>query len=160
MDPGDRQTDVACFEAPGGGGGPLRGARLFVRGRVEQGDQRGRTLGFPTANIAMVDGAGAPRDGVYAGYVHRSDESALPAAISIGRRPTFYAEQGLQLLEAHILDFSEDLYGETLFVELAGSVREQMRFADAGQLKAQLAIDVLRCRDILTVVGPTVPFAW
>lgn len=159
MDSGGQQADIARSEASDTGV-PLRGARLFVRGIVERGDQRGRTLGFPTANMALTDGAGAPRDGVYAGYVHRSDGIAQPAAVSIGRRPTFYAERGLQLLEAHLLDFFEDLYDEMLFVELVATLREQMRFADADQLKAQLAIDVMRCRDILTVVGPTVPFAW
>src|SRR5690606_38591607 len=83
-----------------------------ARGRVDRGDQRGRDLGFPTANVAVPDEIQLPADGIYAGWYERPDGSTVAAAISLGRRPTFYEDQPTSLLEAHLLDFSGDLYGE------------------------------------------------
>jgi riboflavin kinase / FMN adenylyltransferase len=134
---------------------PVNEARILIRGEVEHGDERGRLLGFPTANIAIsVDGL-APPDAVYAGYVYRADGRwQQRAAVSIGRRPTFYADRGLHLLEAHLLDFTGNLYGEILTVELVAKLRDQVRFDGPEALAEQLARDVARCADVLTRFSP------
>jgi riboflavin kinase/FMN adenylyltransferase len=118
-----------------------------VRGRVERGDQRGRELGFPTANVAVPDRICLPADGVYSGSYLGADGVARPAAISLGRRPTFYAESGLPLLEAHLLDFDGDLYGQPARVRFRGRLRGQERFDAVGDLIEQMARDVQAVRD-------------
>ena len=79
---------------------------------VVQGDQRGRLLGFPTANVEVPNSVCLPADGVYAGWYLRPDGERHPCAINLGRRPTFYEHADHSLLEAHLLDFDGDLYGE------------------------------------------------
>lgn len=111
-----------------------------VSGVVEKGDQRGRTLGMPTANLAVERHAGVPPEGVYAGVVVRADGTRHPAAVSLGRRPTFYAD-GHELCEAHLLDFSGDLYGETVTVVLTHFLRGQERFDGIDALIAQMRAD-------------------
>jgi riboflavin kinase/FMN adenylyltransferase len=115
---------------------------FVVRGTVESGDKRGRELGFPTANIALSDQSGSIGDGVWAGWVRRADGSHLPAAISVGRRPTYYGADGYRLLEAHLLDFAGDLYGETLVVWLGSHLREQQAYASAEDLITALKNDI------------------
>jgi riboflavin kinase/FMN adenylyltransferase len=115
-----------------------------LRGAVELGDQRGRTLGFPTANIPLE--GGDLDDGVWAGWVHRAAGTRHAAAISVGRRSTIYGRRGVRLLEAHLLDFDEDLYGERVAVWLSHRLREQRRFSSLDALKAQLIVDVAACR--------------
>ncbi|MFJ7216962.1 riboflavin kinase [Amycolatopsis sp. NPDC098790] len=115
---------------------------FVVRGTVEHGDERGRELGFPTANIALSDQAGSIGDGVWAGWVRRADGTHLPAAISVGRRPTYYGADGYRLLEAHILDFTGDLYGETLVVWLGSHLREQQKYSSAEDLITALKNDI------------------
>ncbi|WP_103351684.1 riboflavin kinase [Amycolatopsis sp. CA-128772] len=117
-------------------------AYFVVRGTVEPGDQRGRELGFPTANIALSDQAGSVGDGVWAGWIGRPDGTRLPAAISVGRRPTYYGADGYRLLEAHVLDFSGDLYGETLVVWLGAHLRDQEKYASAEDLITALKNDI------------------
>ena len=90
----------------------LLGRRYELQGVVEHGDKRGRTIGFPTANVAVAGDLQLPADGVYAGWYERPDGTTHQSAINIGRRPTFYAENGLLLVEAHLLDFDGDLYDE------------------------------------------------
>ena len=94
-------------------------------------------------------------DGVYAGYLHCDDGSCHAAAISLGRRTTFYDADGLRLLEAHLVDFAGDLYGEVVTVEIAARLRGQVKFAGPEALCAQLEIDVSRCRDVLTRCAPS-----
>ena len=91
----------------------LLGRPHEVRGVVAHGDQRGRELGFPTANVSVPGDILLPADGIYAGWYERPDGiGARRRAISLGRRPTFYEEAHASLLEAHLLDFDGDLYGE------------------------------------------------
>jgi riboflavin kinase/FMN adenylyltransferase len=116
---------------------------LATRGVVERGDQRGRTIGFPTANIALAHDE--LLDGVWAGWVVVDSERQL-AAISIGSRPTFYGTDGFRLLEAHLLDFAGDLYGRALTVVLWKKLRNQIRFGSASELVNQLHADVAACR--------------
>ncbi|MEQ0557483.1 riboflavin kinase [Amycolatopsis sp. NEAU-NG30] len=119
---------------------------FVVRGTVEPGDQRGRELGFPTANIALGDQAGSLGDGVWAGWAGREDGTRIPAAISVGRRPTYYGADGYRLLEAHLLDFSGDLYGETLLVWLGSHLRDQEKYASAEDLITALKKDIAAAR--------------
>ncbi|WP_410669038.1 riboflavin kinase [Amycolatopsis sp. cmx-4-68] len=123
---------------------------FVVRGTVEPGDQRGRELGFPTANIALRDQAGSLGDGVWAGWVRRAGGTHVPAAISVGRRPTYYGADGYRLLEAHLLDFTADLYGETLTVWLGAHLREQEKYSSAEDLITALKNDIAAARQWTT----------
>ena len=131
----------------------LLGRLHQVRGTVVHGDERGRLLGYPTANLSVPAAIVLPADGVYAGWYVRPDGSRLPAALSLGRRPTFYRDEDEEtsLLEAHVLDFSGDLYGERARVEFADRIRGQVRFEDVDALVDQMRRDVEQCRRILGV---------
>lgn len=120
----------------------MLGRPYEVRGLVAQGDKRGRELGFPTANVSVPGEILLPADGIYAGWLQRADGTVLPAALSLGRRPTFYEEAHASLLEAHVLDFSGDLYDEHVRVRFTARLRGQVRFEDVDALVAQIAQDV------------------
>jgi riboflavin kinase/FMN adenylyltransferase len=130
------------------GAARLLGRPHEMRGVVELGDQRGRTLGFPTANMAIPSTLVIPCEGVYAGWFIAEDGVVRPTAISLGRRPTFY-KQGHELLEAHLLDFDGDLYGQQVRVQFVEHLRGQQRFESIDQLVSQLHRDIARARDIL-----------
>ena len=107
------------------GAARLLGRPHEVRGHVVHGDGRGGPeLGFPTANLAVADDIALPADAVYAGHYRRADGSLHQAAISVGRRPTFY-EPGTApvLVEAYLLHFDGDLYGEAAAVSFAHRLR-------------------------------------
>lgn len=127
----------------------LLGRPHQVRGVVAHGDQRGRLLGFPTANVSLGADIALPADGVYAGWYIRPDGARRPAALSLGRRPTFYLDQKLSLLEAYVLDFDGDLYDEPARVEFVAHLRSQARFESAQALKEQMARDVATTRRVL-----------
>lgn len=127
----------------------LLGRPHQVRGVVADGDKRGRQLGYPTANVSLPDHIALPADGVYAGWYSRPDGVRRPAAISLGRRPTFYKEAGLSLLEAYLLDFEGDLYGEEARVEFVAHLRSQARFESAQALVEQMGRDVATTRQVL-----------
>jgi riboflavin kinase/FMN adenylyltransferase len=122
-----------------------------VRGTVAKGDQRGRELGFPTANVDVPADILVPADGIYAGWYRRPDGERLPAAISLGRRPTFYEEQPFSLLEAHLLDFGGDLYGEEARVQFVARLRGEERFDSVDALVAQMQRDCSAARAALAV---------
>jgi riboflavin kinase / FMN adenylyltransferase len=128
----------------------MLGRRFELRGTVVEGDQRGRTIGFPTANIPVSKQMAWPADAVYAGWYIRSDGSRHMAAINIGRRPTFYEHAEQSLLEAHLLDFDGDLYGETARVEFEKFLRSEQRFDGIDALAAQLKLDIQATRDLLS----------
>src|SRR4029077_5009203 len=94
------------------GAAALLGRPHEVRGIVVEGDRRGAELGFPTANVAVPDETCLPADGIYAGEFRGTDGVWGPRATSLGRRPTFYDDAEASLLEAHLLDFDGDLYGQ------------------------------------------------
>ncbi|MCU4183741.1 bifunctional riboflavin kinase/FAD synthetase [Acidiferrimicrobium sp. IK] len=127
----------------------LLGRPHQVRGVVGHGDKRGRTLGFPTANVAVPFEMALPADGVYAGWYRRPGGRRLPAAVSLGRRPTFYVDADLSLLEAHLLDFDDDLYDEVAEVEFVGRLRGQEAFASVEALIEQMGHDVSAARRLL-----------
>jgi riboflavin kinase/FMN adenylyltransferase len=113
-----------------------------VRGTVETGDRRGRELGFPTANVAVPARTCLPADGIYAGVFVDADGVERPCAISLGRRPTFYDHADSSLLEAFILDFDGDLYGQEVRVRFVDRIRGEERFASVDDLVAQMHRDV------------------
>lgn len=125
-----------------------------VCGVVEHGDHRGRTLGFPTANVGLPVSFDIPAEGVYAGIFCAADGIARPAAISLGRRPTFYPE-GFALCEAHVIDFEGDLYGQTVSVHFVERLRPQQRFDGPDELVGQLHRDVAAARRALAGVIPS-----
>ncbi len=122
-----------------------------LRGPVIRGDGRGASLlGFPTANVDVAEGMAVPGIGIYAGRVRRADGSIYPAAISVGLRPTFY-EDGTQqpLVEAYLLDFEGDLYGERVGVCFVARLREEVRYERVEDLVAQMEEDVAQARSLL-----------
>jgi riboflavin kinase/FMN adenylyltransferase len=140
---------AALAEGDVEGAARMLGRPHEVRGVVQPGDQRGRELGYPTANVAVPDELQLPADGIYAGWYVRPDGTALATAISLGRRPTFYEEQPYSLLEAHVLDFSGDLYGEEASVRFVARLRGEERFDAVDALVDQIGRDVRRARELL-----------
>jgi riboflavin kinase/FMN adenylyltransferase len=134
------------------GAAEMLGRPHEVRGNVEHGDARGRELGFPTANVSVPENICLPADGVYAGTFSVADGVLRAAAISVGRRPTFYADAGLCLCEAYVLDFEGDLYDQRARVAFTHHLRGQVRFDSVDDLVAQMRRDVARVRELQT--GP------
>ena len=112
------------------------GVPFMVQGEVVHGDQRGRELGYPTANIVPDDRLVTPGHGVYAAFA-----DGHPAAVSVGVRPTFKTGRGV-LIETYLIDRNEDLYGRQLRVAFVERLRGEKRFEDAEALIAQMAVDV------------------
>lgn len=117
-----------------------------IEGIVVRGDRRGRALGYPTANIESALHTAIPADGVYAGRVIR-DAKPLPAAISVGTNPTFSGEQ--RRVEAFVLDFSDDMYGEHVAVEFVHRLRGMERYDKVEDLIAAMDGDVAQTRALL-----------
>jgi riboflavin kinase / FMN adenylyltransferase len=112
------------------------GAPFMVEGTVVEGDQRGRELGFPTANLVPDDRLAIPGHGVYAAFAN-----GVPAAVNVGIRPTFDSGRGV-LIETYLIDREEDLYGSVLRVALVERLRGERRFPGVEELIAQMRIDV------------------
>ena len=132
----------------------LLGRPHQVRGTVAHGDGRGGTdLGFPTAHVEGPAGIAVPAVGIYAGWYERPDGRRWPTAISVGTRPTFYGDGGPLMVEAFLLDFEGDLYGEAARVSFVAQVRrDELRFDSADELVAQMHRDVEATRVALS--GP------
>ncbi len=127
----------------------LLGRPYQVWGAVTSGQRRGRTLGFPTANVALPPGRLTPAFGVYACWAWQGDRG-YPAAVNVGVRPTFDDPQKSQpTCEAYLLDFTGDLYGETLGLSFIGRLRGEQKFADRDALVAQIRADAEAARDSL-----------
>jgi len=127
----------------------LLGHSFEIRGEVIQGDRRGRELGFPTANIGVPEAMCMPADGVYAGWFVTESGDRHRAAINLGRRPTFVEHATHSLLEAHLLDFSGDLYGQRARVTFEHFLRSERKFDGLESLKRQLQDDVVAARSAL-----------
>ena len=123
------------------------GAPFRLRGEVVHGDERGRTLGYPTANLVPDDTLVCPGHGVYA-----ATANGRAAAVSIGVRPTFVTGRG-ELIEAFILDFQGDLYGQTLTLDFVRRLRGERRFPSVDELVAQMEDDVRRTRELVGARG-------
>ncbi|MBR81731.1 MAG: bifunctional riboflavin kinase/FMN adenylyltransferase [Acidimicrobiaceae bacterium] len=120
----------------------LLGRPFEVRGVVTPGDRRGRTIGFPTANLPTTPDLQVPADGVYAAWYIREDGTQYPAAVNIGKRPTFYDYADRSLIEAHLIGFRGDLYGEIAKVRFVRRLRGEKKFEGIEQLQEQLGKDV------------------
>lgn len=117
----------------------------FVEGEVVVGEMRGRTLGFPTANISLDGEILVPANGVYAVEVRVDGDNYLGVA-NIGVKPTFHGDGVVRNLEVHLLDFYGDLYGQRIKVYFTGRLRDERRFSSPGELVEQIRIDISRAR--------------
>ena len=134
------------------GAAALLGRPHEVRGPVVHGDGRGASeLGFPTANLEVSTDIALPADGIYAGYYRRPDGTGHLAAISVGRRPTFYDPASASVLvEAYLLHFEGDLYGELGRVSFVRRLRDERQFDSVDALIAQMHDDVADTERLLT----------
>ena len=128
------------------GAANLLGRPYQVWGEVQLGAQRGRTLGFPTANIEVSGSRLVPAFGVYACWAWRGDRG-YPAVVNVGVRPSF--DNGAPTIEAHLIDFRDDLYGEQLGLSFVARLRGEQRFAGIAALVAQIAQDASAASQVL-----------
>ena len=119
-----------------------------VGGQVVGGDKRGATIGYPTANVGAPPWMCLPGDGIYAGWA-RLGERRIPTVVSVGKRPTFYEHADASLVEAHLFDFSDDIYGEELVVEFHHWIRPELRFDGVSDLVEQIDRDAAEARALL-----------
>jgi riboflavin kinase/FMN adenylyltransferase len=127
----------------------LLGYAYQLRGTVVQGAQRGRTIGFPTANIQVADPSKIiPKQGVYAIRIALENGERKEGMMNIGRRPTV-ERAGEVSIEAHIFDFEGDLYDQTLTLELVAFTREEQKFNSIEFLQNQLKMDMVSCKQLL-----------
>lgn len=124
----------------------MLGRTYSLAGRVIHGDEQGRRIGFPTANLE-VSGLVVPPDGVYAAAVIVRNER-YQAVVNIGVRPTLQSPEPRRQLEAHLLDFSGDLYGKDLEIVFLKKVRDEQKFSDLGALGEQIARDIVTARTL------------
>lgn len=122
------------------------GRPFRVMGTVIEGERRGTTIGFPTANLDVAAGLAVPGRGVYAVVAHLAGE-AFPAVANIGVRPTFGGDEQ-ETVEVHLLDYSADLYGVEMGVDFLARIRDEMAFPGVDELVAQIAVDVATARRI------------
>jgi riboflavin kinase/FMN adenylyltransferase len=131
-----------------------------MAGTVVHGAHRGRELGYPTANLAADSLGLVPADGVYAGWLTRSDrpredpERTMPAAVSVGTNPTF--DGTIRTVEAYVLDRTDlDLYGEQVVIEFVERLRPTLRFDSIEELLEAMAGDIEKCRQVLASIVPS-----
>jgi len=124
------------------------GRYFFVAGPVIHGDGRGQALNIPTANIQVPAGKLIPANGIYATWAW-VDGKKYPAATSIGVRPTFTPEESVSHVEAHLLDFKRDLYGQLIKLEFVEYLRPEEKFPSAEGLLEQIQRDIEKTREIL-----------
>jgi len=124
------------------------GAPFLLEGTVVHGDRRGRTLGFPTANLVPDDELVCPGHGVYAAFAN-----GVPAAVNVGVRPTFESGRGV-LIESYLIDHEADLYGQPLRLAFIARLRGEKRFPGADELVAQMELDVEAARRLCAAFEP------
>lgn len=132
--------------------GKLLGRHYTLSGPVIIGDQRGRTIGFPTANISIANEIAVPKAGVYASIVSVKGKN-YQAVTNIGVRPTFEKDPVPPRVEAHILDFNDDIYGEPIKISLVEYLRPEIKFDGIESLVKQINIDILKGKKILNAMG-------
>jgi len=141
---GERVSSTAVREALAGGdldrAGRLLGCAYSISGRVTRGDELGRKLGFPTANVQMKHNR-PPLTGIFAVRLHGAGREPLPGVASLGVRPTV-KQGGTPVLEVHVFDFSSDLYRCHVRVEFLHKFRDEEKYADLATLTKQIALDV------------------
>jgi riboflavin kinase/FMN adenylyltransferase len=127
--------------------GRLLGRRFYLRGLIERGAGRGRTIGVPTANL-RTSAELIPARGVYAGLAKIRGQE-IPAAINVGLNPTFLDDDSKIRIEAHLLGFNGDLYGENLLMEFVARLREERKFSTVEALVEQIKLDLNECRKLI-----------
>jgi riboflavin kinase/FMN adenylyltransferase len=138
-----------------GNGNVAEAARLLghpysLRGRVIHGDARGRTMNTPTANIEYAPEKLIPANGIYACWAYVGDDvSPYRAAVNVGFNPTFTPDKKTANVEAHLLDFDRDLYGQEVKLEFVTRLRDELRFSSVDALVEQIWVDIARTREIL-----------
>ena len=151
---GEVVSSTAIREALAGGNmkrvTALIGRAFSLQGRVATGTGRGSGLGFPTTNLELDSGQALPADGVYATRAYLGGR-AYQSVTNIGRRPTF-GENG-HTVETYILNYSGDLYGRELRIEVVERLRGEKRFATVEELKKQIAEDVKQGKAVLDLPG-------
>ena len=128
--------------------GELLGRPYQLSGHVIEGAKRGRTIGIPTANLAIKPGRTIPAQGVYACRAHVNGKG-WKAVTNVGLRPTFENVTPTLTVEAHLLDFANDLYGQTMNLDFISRLREEQKFTGVEALVAQIQQDIKRARDLL-----------
>ncbi|OGO39342.1 MAG: riboflavin biosynthesis protein RibF [Chloroflexi bacterium RBG_16_57_8] len=128
----------------------LTGRPYSIKGTVVAGTGLGRQLGFPTANLKIDARCAIPADGVYATFT-RMDARAYESVTSIGLRPTFSGKE--RTVETYVLDFEGDVYGRDVTIDIIERLREEKKFASAGELKRQITLDIEKSRAILRAGG-------
>lgn len=146
---GERVSSTAVRDALSAGD-TLKAERLLgrpysIRGRVVRGDQLGRKLGFPTANVQMKHNR-PPLSGIFAVEFHRAGGELLRGVASLGVRPTVKAQGARPVLEVYLLDFSGEIYGEQVRVDFLHKFRDEARYVDVETLQQQIARDVADAR--------------
>ncbi|MBF8267865.1 MAG: Riboflavin biosynthesis protein RibF [Dehalococcoidia bacterium] len=156
---GDRVSSTAIRDEVSAGdvakASRLLGRAFALQGSVVKGKTRGRTLGFPTANLDIADHRLIPGNGIYATWAYMGGGRYM-AATSIGVRPTF-GEEGERTVEVFILDYQGELYGTELRVEFAQRLRDEMRFETPEALVVQMHRDVEQTREVLKRASPGSP---
>jgi riboflavin kinase/FMN adenylyltransferase len=127
----------------------LLGKNYSVQGMVEVGDQRGRTLGYPTANLAVWSEKIIPTAGVYACFARLRGKN-FAAVTNIGVRPTFGSSPGGPKVETHLIDQHHEIYGENIQLEFVARLRDEKRFASSGNLKTQIQLDIIKAIKLLS----------
>ena len=149
---GERISSSAIREALAGGSFALAarwlGRPFAIGGHVVRGQQLGRKLGYPTANLRLGSRT-SPVDGIFAVKVHGIDDAVYPGVASLGVRPTVNGKE--PLLEAHVFDFSGDLYGRRIQVEFVEKLRDEEKFSDLDAMVKQIDRDAEQARDILGI---------
>ena len=146
-------TRIRALVAAGDVEGAMRclGAPFLLEGTVVEGDKRGRTLGYPTANIVPSEDFVYPGHGVYAAFA-----DGIPAAVNVGVRPTFETGRGV-LIESYLIDHDADLYGRTLRIAFIARLRGEKRFDGVDELVAQMGRDVEEARRLCANFSPPQP---
>lgn len=134
------------------GASRLLGSRFRLSGEVVPGDRRGKDLGFPTANLKPPERKVIPGNGIYACWAHLLSERTVgaekvAAAVNVGTRPTFGGSE--LLIEAHLLDFDQDIYGTTITLEFVERLRNELEFDSAEDLIEAITSDVEQVRRVL-----------
>jgi riboflavin kinase/FMN adenylyltransferase len=128
----------------------LLGRPFLLHGRIVHGDERGKQLGFPTANLTFSRGQALPEDGVYVTKAYLGGQPH-PSVTNIGKRPTFGEHK--RTVEVYLIGFTGEIYGEDLRIELVDRLRDEKRFSSPEELKAQIAQDVERATSMLKQVA-------
>jgi riboflavin kinase/FMN adenylyltransferase len=146
-------TRIRALVAAGDVEGAMRclGAPFLLEGTVVEGDKRGRTLGYPTANIVPSEDFVYPGHGVYAAFA-----DGIPTAVNVGVRPTFETGRGV-LIESYLIDHDADLYGRTLRIAFIARLRGEKRFDGVDELVAQMGRDVEEARSLCANFSPPQP---